>query len=261
MDIINANSPSGKSLRPAISVFLAILLLSAAFFLILAGINEVKKNQYIGQDIERKNSITINGEGKIFAKPDIGQISLSVITEAKSVADAQKNNNEKMNKIIETIEATGVDEKDIKTANYNIYPKYQYTYGKSVLIGYEVSQTLEIKIRNLDKFGEIIAKATENGANQVGSLTFTFDDPEKLKTEARQKAIENAREKAEALADALKVDLVRIIDFSESSSEPPVPYSYSYKEAYGVGGGGDTASIQTGQNEIIANVSITYEIK
>jgi hypothetical protein len=260
MNITKKDPSANTGLRPLIGVLLAVLLICGAFFLVIAGINETKKNRYIGQDIERKNSIIINGEGKIFAKPDIGQISLSVLTEAKTVAGAQKNNNEKMNKVLGAIKEAGVEEKDIKTANYSIYPKYQYLSGKSIVIGYEVGQTLEVKIRDLDKFGAIIGEATENGANQVGSLSFTFDDPEGLKTEARQKAIENAREKAEALAGTLGVKLIRVIAFSESASQSPaIPY-YSYKEAYGMGGGGSDATIETGQNEIIANVSITYEI-
>lgn len=261
MDIANPNHFSGKKFPPVIFPLIAILLLSAAFFLILAGVNEVKKNKYIGQDIEKKNSITIYGEGKVFAKPDIGQISFSVITEGKTVADVQKNNTEKMNKVISAIKTAGVDEKDIKTTNYSISPRYQYNLGKETLIGYQVSQTLDVKIRNLDNFGAIIGKAAENGANQIGSLSFTFDDPEAIKIEARQKAIENARKKAEALASTLGVKLVRIIDFSETASEPPTLYNYSYKEEYGRGGADVSApSIQTGQNEMTSNVSITYEI-
>lgn len=238
----------------------AILLLIVVIFMIFATQNETKRGKYIGQDIEKKNSITISGEGKISATPDIGVIDLGVVSDAKTVATAQKDNVEKMNKITKALKDLGVEEKDLKTTNYSIYPRYQYISGRSDIIGYEVSQTLEVKIRNLDKVGDVLSKTAELGANQVGSLSFTFDDPEKLNVEARNKAIANAKEKAEALSNVLDVKLVRIINFSESSYIPPVPY-YSEK-ALGIGGGGGTPTpdIQTGQNEITANVTITYEI-
>jgi hypothetical protein len=260
MDILKTpNQERNNALRPIIGLFLVILLACASFFMIMAGINKIKENKYVGQDVQKKNSITITGEGKIFAKPDIGQIDLSVLSEAAAVAAAQKDNTDKMNKIVDAVKNAGVDEKDLKTTGYSISPNYQYTAGKSILIGYQVSQTLEAKVRNPDNLGTILARATENGANQIGSLTFTFDDPEGLKAQARQEAIKNARNKANDLAAALDVKLVRIIDFSETASPEPTPI-YNYKEASGMGGG-PTPDIQTGQNEITADVEITYEIE
>lgn len=251
--------PLGKKFRPILAGLIGILLMVVIIFMVFAIQNEMKKGRYIGQEVEHKNSITISGEGKIYAKPDIGLISLSVLSEATTVAAAQKDNTEKMNKILKAMKDLGIEEKDLKTTNYQIYPKYQYISGKSIIIGYEVSQTLEVKIRNLDKVSVVLSKGTEQGANQIGGLTFTFDDPEGLKAEARSKAIKNAREKAEVLAKDLGVKLIRIINFTESSISPVPPY---YAErALGIGGGGETPQIETGQNEITANVTITYEIQ
>jgi uncharacterized protein YggE len=257
---LNINfSPLGKGFRPIAGTLAVVLLLSVIAFMIFAAMNELKQSRYIGQDIVAKNTITISGEGKIFATPDIGVISLGVISQASTVAAAQKDNTEKMNKITEAMKNLGVEEKDLKTTNYNIYPRYSYSRGTQTLIGYEVNQTLEVKIRNLDNVGEILAKGAELGANQVGSLSFTFDDSEKLEIDARKKAIANAKEKADALAEVLDVKLIRIVSFNESSYIPSTPY-YAEK-ALGIGGGGDAVpDIQTGENEITSNVTIVYEI-
>lgn len=249
-------------------LLLAVLILSAVLiiFVIILGIsqavgikNQIKEGRYIGE-VEYKNSITISGEGKVLAKPDIGQIILSVLVENKNVVVAQKENIEKMDKVIEAVKGLGVDAKDIKTVNYSIQPSYKYSSGRSEIIGYEVLQSLEVKIRNLDKTGEILEKAALLGANQVGSLNFTFDDPEKLQDEARQKAIVNAKKKAEALVNQMDVKLGKVVSFSENSPDQnPIFYT---TDMMGRGGSSENIApqIETGQNEIVVSVQIGYEI-
>ncbi len=247
-------------IKMLIGALFAALIIIVAVFMVFAAMNEYKKGGYIGQDVVAKNTITISGEGKIFATPDIGVIDLGVVSDAKTVAASQKDNVDKMNKIAQAMKDLGVEEKDLKTTNYSINPRYQYISGRSDIIGYEVSQTLEVKIRNLDKVGDILGKGAELGANQVGSLSFTFDDPEKLNQEVRNKAIANAKEKADALSNVLGVKLIRIINFTESFYVPPTPY-FS-ERSLGIGGGGaSTPDIQTGQNEVTSNVTIVYEIQ
>jgi len=244
-----------KAIVLAAVLFLVVLVVAGAVWIN----NTIKEGRYIGQDRQYKNTITISGEGKVLAVPDIGQVDLSVVSDAVTVAAAQKDNTDKMNKITQAMKNLGVEDKDLQTANYSIYPRYQYSAGKSTIIGYEVTQTLEVKIRNLDKAGDVLGQAAALGANQVGSLSFTFDDPTGLQSQARQKAIVDAKQKAQDLAVALGVTLGKITSFNESVSGMPRAYSM---EAYGVGGGGavSTPDIQTGQNEIQANVSLTYEI-
>jgi uncharacterized protein len=239
----------------------AILLLIVVIFMIFATQNEAKRGKYIGQDIQVKNTISVSGEGKVLAKPDIGEVSLGVLSEAKTVAVAQKDNTEKMNKVIQAMKELGVDEKDLKTVSYTISPNYQYTAGKSVIIGYQVSQTLDVKIRQLDKTSDILAKAADNGVNQIGSISFTIDNPESIKAEARKEAIDDAKQKADVLKNDLGVSIIRIVSFSESGSQPPITY-YADK-AMGLGGGGATPTpqVETGQNEITIDVTITYEIQ
>ena len=241
---------------PIVATGVAVMLI---IFLAAATYTQIIEGRYAGQSAQYKNTISVTGEGKVSAKPDIGQISLSVVSNAKTVAIAQKDNTDKMNKIIQAMKDLGIKEEDQKTTNYNVSPSYQYFNGRSEIIGYDITQTLEVKIRDLEKVSDILGKAAASGANQVGSLSFTFDNPEKLKTEARQKAIDNAKTKAQDLAGSLGVSLGKVVSFSESSSGQPVPIYYA-GDVLGKGGGGGTPEVQTGQNEINIGVSISYEI-
>jgi hypothetical protein len=222
---------------------------------------------YQGMNKPSDHQITFSGIGSVYAKPDLVLTSFSVITEAETVEETMTPNAEKMNEIINAIKEQGVEQNDIKTTDFNIYPRYEYpkssTYyyeSERMLVGYEMTQTVEVKIRDLTKVGEIIQSATDAGANQVGSLQFTIDDQDSLKAEAREKAIQNAKDKAQELASQLGIKLGKIISFSESNYTPY--YSYDAKnESSVLGMGGSTPQIETGENKIEANVTIVYELK
>ena len=154
-----------------------------------------------------------------------------------------------------------IEDKDIKTVSYNIYPQYTYPrYDKPVISGYQVNQTMTIKIRNLDEVSAILDGVVSAGANQINSLSFEIDEPEKLKAEARKMAIADAKKKARELEKELGIDLGKIINFSENTGGFPTPV---YLEAKGdMGGGGDSGpSVPSGENEISVNVYLTYQIK
>ena len=243
--------------------FLIILSVSAAVGIF----NKVKEGRYIGQDVEVKNTITVTGTGEVYAKPDLAIVSFTVKTEAKSVAEAMEENTEKMNAVIGFMKAEGIEEKDLKTTNFNIYPRYEYyekediemwprPEGQRVLVGYEITQSLQIKIREMESVGDIIQLATGAGANQVGSLNFTIDDQDELKNQAREEAIKEAKEKAQELASQLGIKLIRIQSFSESGGYP----YYDYIRSEAVGMGGEAPKIETGENKIEVSVTLTYEI-
>jgi len=250
-------------------IFLAIATLFLISLTVLASVcvvNKLKEGRYIGQEIEARNTITVSDTGEIYAKPDLAVIDFSVINEAKTVAAAMDDNTKKMNAIIEAVKGQGVEAKDLKTTNFNIYPRYEwyekseiYPQGKRVLVGYEVQQTLEVKIRDLAKIGQVIEKAVEAGANQVGDLTFTIDKQDELKKQARKEAIEKAKTKAKELANQLGVNLVRITNFSESTIVP-IPQPFYLEKAAGAGGE-ETPQIETGENKIEVTVTLTYEIR
>ncbi len=206
--------------------------------------------------------------GEVFARPDLAVVTFSVVNEARNVTEALAGNTTKMNAVIDAVKKQGVDSKDLKTTNFNIYPRYEYIgteagkaiyppQGRRVLVGYEVNQSLEVKIRNLDKVGNIIQTATDAGANELGGLYFTIDNQDALQKEARQKAIQEAKNKAKDIAQDLGVNLARIVNFNESGFTP-IRYMADYETAKGMGGG--VPQIETGENKISASVSITYEI-
>ena len=207
------------------------------------------------------NTVSFSGEGKILAKPDIAVISLSMVTEAATSKTAQDSNSQKSQAVTNFLQEQGIENKDIRTTGYNIYPQYRYPQNdKPDISGYQVNQTIEIKIRDLDKVSPVLDGAVSAGVNQVNSLNFLIDDPDALKAEARTKAIENAKIKAKELEKQLGVRLGRIVNFSESVGGFPGPIFYEKVLDGNMGGGGGPA-LPAGENEIIVNVSITYQIR
>ena len=205
-------------------------------------------------------TITISAEGKVTVTPDTARLNLSVVTEGKSAEDVQQKNTETMNKVIEFVKSKGVEDRDIKTTGYNLYPKYDYIEGRQVTAGYSLNQTVEVKVRDLKKVGETITGAVSRGANQVSGVDFFVDDPDKFKAEARARAFEKSRAKAKELAKLARVRLGKIVTFSESFvGEPPIIYARS-AEVYGIGGGA-VPDTQPGSQEILVNVSVVFEIR
>lgn len=257
------------------SVLIAVLVLLAAF-LAVQTINSVKEFRYIGTS-PTYNAITVNGEGEVLAVPDIASFTFSVIEEAPSAADAQNAAAEKIRGIVAFIKESGVEEKDIKTVSFNLYPRYEFRRGsidaaiefyppggERQLVGFEISQAVEVKVRDTAKAGQIIAAVSELGAGSVSGLSFTVDDEEALKAEARSKAIADAKTKASVLASELEVRLVRVISYGESEG----PY-YGARFDTGGGLGGSPVAISesveavipSGENRYVSNVSVTYEIR
>lgn len=241
---------SCNEIKIIMSGVLIVFLLTATVYLVF-GINS-KIKESIGE-----NTITVSDSGEIYAEPDLAVVDLSVISEAKTVAEAMKQNTDKMDVIVSQIRGLGVGEDDLQTTNFNIYPRYEYVNEKRTLAGYEVHQTLDVKIRDLQRVSAIIQTATNAGVNQVGNLQFTIDEQDSLRKQAREMAIEKVKAKANELAKQLGVKLVRIAGFNEGSDYiSPV---YREAAAYGIGGGGGS-SIEPGQNKIEVTISITYEI-
>jgi len=249
--------PEIKGKKKLFNIFLIVLIL----FMGMLTINEFKKGKYIGQDVQ--STISVSAVGEVYARPDLALTSFSVVSEEKTAADALAKNSESMNKIIEFLKNSGIEDKDLKTTTFRINPRYEwhkteippYPEGERVLVGYEVTQSLQVKIRDISKIGSLIEGATNAGATGVSNLEFTFDDEDEFKKQAREIAINKAKTKAKELAQQLGVALGRITNFSESAVSP---IFYGLKEAYGLGGA--APEIETGENLIQSTVIITYEI-
>lgn len=213
-------------------------------------------------------SFAVSGEGKSVAVPDIAEFSFSVITEGgKDIAALQSENTNKMNSSIAFLKQNGIDEKDIKTQNYNLSPRYEYrscTTGicpPPQIVGYSINQSVVVKVRDFSKIGELLSGIVKNGANSVSDLRFTLDDPTSVESEARAEAIEKARVKAEAVAKAGGFSLGRLLSIEET------PGYYPLYSSVGFGRGGDAMmeksapAIEPGSQETSVTVTLRYEIR
>lgn len=250
------------SQNPVFGVLGALVLLAVIIYLGAATSNALKAGRYIGRPESQRDTITIQGEGKVTATPDIGQISISIVNQDRDVNKAQTTNITQFNQLVEALKSEGIDKKDLTTTNYTVYPIYDWSSGRQVFRTYEVRQSLAVKIRNLEKAGQIITVAGQNGVNEVSGLSFTIDDPEKVKTEARKLALANAQEKAEDLARLAGVNLGKIVSFAETSSDyyPPQPYLYADKQEARAEDFAAMPSFEAGSQDIRVYATIQYEI-
>jgi hypothetical protein len=243
-----------------------------AVFLAVLSVKELKSLDYVGKDMPVVNTISVSGAGSAVAIPDIATFSFTVSETAKTVVDAQTQATNKINAALKAVEDAGVADKDIQTISYNINPHYEYQNvacsqyncppGKSVLTGYDVSQSIQVKVRDLSKAGAIFTSVGSLGVQNVNGLTFSVDKPESVQAEARAKAIADAQSKAKELAKQLGVSIARVTSFFESNDRTsPI--------VYGMGGGktmsaeiqAPTPEVPAGEQKVTSDVTITYEIK
>jgi len=242
-----------------------LIILAVILGVIALGIVSLIRDRIVNPN---RYQVSFTASAKVFAKPDIAQISLAVKTDRqKDAAMAVKNNTDKMNAVVVKVKELGIDEKDIQTSAYNLTPEYDYSVnvGRGALAGYSVYQEVTVKIRDLDKVGKVIESATAAGSNQVGGISFTIDDLTNLKNQARTEAVAKAKEQAKIMAKLTGIKLGKLVNVWENSSNP-MPYQDAYYGAktvsVGMGGGAVAApEIQVGQNEISIEVTLSYEVK
>ncbi len=250
------------------------LLVSGSLLLLMQFFNEMKSFRFIGQGVEFRNTISVSGEGEVTIVPDTAEFSFAVVKEAKTVRDAQGMVTELMNPILAALKDFNIPEKNIKTLNYNLTPLYEfidkrdavalypgYPSGERILVGYEVSHFIEVKIEDIDKSGEVLAEIGGLGATNISSINFTIADEDVPQRDARKKAIQDAKEKAQALADDLGVRIIKIINYSEGGGPVYYARSFGLETAASVGKGAELPQIPTGENKITSYITITYAIE
>jgi len=256
MDIENKKIDLSNRFFVLVSVLIAGALIFGIFQLVY---------QFKSVNLQNQNQITISGSGKVYMVPDVAKVTLGIETTGKSVKDITQTNVTAMNKIIEGLKLLAIAEKDIQTTQYSVRPQYNWTERSGrVLDGYIIYQNIEVKIRDFAKISDVLNVATENGVNIVSELQFTIDDIEKVKAQAREKAILEAKEKAKTLASQTGIKLGDIINIYENNDNYYAPM-YSEKSALGMDEADmvamPTAQIQTGEQEIQVNLSLVYRIK
>jgi len=253
-----------KTLKFFLGIFFIIFLALTSVWFGVSALNKFKESKFVGK--KEKNTITVSGIGEIWVKPDLAIIDFSINTEGKTVQEAFGENSKKMNSVIEAIKNQGVNEKDLKTTRFNIYPRYEwidkniiFPEGKRILVGYVVEQTLQVKIRDFEKIGEIINLAVERGINEMGDLQFIVEKEDELKSQARKEAIEKAKKEAQEIAQQLGVKLGKIVTFQENQFFPGFPVYFSEKTIKSNQTTGP--QVQSGENKIQIKVSLVYEIE
>lgn len=249
-----------------------IVLAFLALFLAIQSITAIANLRFVGSGIPAVNTISVEGTGEAVAVPDIATVSFTVRFEEDTVAAAQDKATELMSSALAYLDEQDIEEKDIKTNSYNVYPQYDYIQttclpgvpcrgGESVLRGYEVSQSVSVKVRDLEMVGAILGGLGELGVQNISGPNFQIDDIDAIRAEAREMAIKEAKEKARELAGDLNVRLVRVVNFWEDGGYYyPMYESAAFDGAVGKGGS-LTPEIPVGENEITSRVNITYEIR
>jgi uncharacterized protein YggE len=258
-----------KESRRIASMLIILLGLLAVFFLvrILVGMNSMSSASLAA---DKRNTITVTGEGEMFAIPDTATFTFSVEAEANDVTTAQEQVTTKTNTLIDFLKKQGVADKNIKTVNYQINPRYEYhdttsgavyAPGERVLAGYDVMQTIEVKTEDTDLAGTLLTGVGQNGATQVSGLSFTIEDEDAVQAQARRQAIEKAEAQAREIADALGVRLVRVVNFAETTNNPQPYPAVMYDSAMAAGAERAVANVPTGENRVVSNVQVTYAIR
>lgn len=219
------------------------------------------------------DTVTVQGSGQATLPPDVARVSFTVQNTAVAVADAQAATTKQANAALDFVKGQGIADKDVKTLYYSISPQYSYPnpcpsgalcpdYNRTPKItGYEVSETVQVTMRDLSKVGAMLAGLGKQGVQNVSGPAFALDDPTAGYDAARADAISKAKAQAELLERQLGVHFGKIVNFSESSG------NYPYPMAYGLGGGVSASkaeaapNVPTGENTYNASVSITYEVR
>lgn len=167
--------------------------------------------------------LSVYGEGIVYGKPTIARVNLGVETEKANAKAAQQENAKKMSEVVLALMDMGFTEDDIQTANFSIYPvRSNFTSdGEYKIVGYRVSNTLIVTVRDIDRVGDVLDIATQAGVNTVNGVTFDIEDSSELYHKALELAVSDALAKAEVIASAMGESLGKTLKVYESSSNRP----------------------------------------
>ncbi|TCR92270.1 SIMPL domain-containing protein [Rhizobium sp. BK376] len=212
----------------------------------------------------REAVVMVTGEGHSSIAPDMAIVTLAVVKQSKTARDALDENSKAMGAVLATLKDAGIAERDLQTSRFSIQPQYNYPNNNKgqpqppELVGYQATNSLSVRIRDLSKLGSIIDQSVTLGINQGGDIQFTNDKPEEALTAARKDAVADALAKAKTLTDAAGVKLGRVIEISENSIRPapqPVFRAAMMKDA-----AAPAVPVQGGENTYDVTVNVTYAI-
>ena len=201
-------------------------------------------------------TITVSGTGKVTVVPDVARVNLGVTLTKPTVKAARDGAATTMTAIIAALKALGIADADIQTSGLNLYPQYA-TGSSTKIVGYTISEQVQVTVRDLDKAGDVVDTATAKGATNVNGIWFEISDPAKAQNDARAAAVTAARLSAQALAGAGSVSLGSVVSIADAT--PAFVGYYPYAE------GRDTKAalatpVQPGTQDITATVTVSFAI-
>jgi uncharacterized protein YggE len=212
----------------------------------------------------RESTVIVTGEGTAEMAPDMALVDLGVVKDAKTAREALDANNKAMADILAAMKEAGIEARDLQTSGFAINPQYQFpqsTTGENpppILLGFQVSNTVTLRVRDLSKLGEILDKAVTLGANHGGGIRFVNDKPDAAVSTARARAVENAIAKAKELTAAAGVGLGRVLEISETSYRAePMPMMRAMAKDFAAAG---AVPVATGENSYSVVVNVTFAL-
>lgn len=211
----------------------------------------------------REATIIVSGEGEARLAPDMAMLTMAVVKQAETAAQALSDNNGAMAAVMNDLKAVGIEQTDLQTTGFSIAPQYRQDKNDAgellepVIVGYQVTNALTIRIRDLTKLGDVIDRSVNLGINQGGEINFSNNDPQEAVTQARKAAMEEAMAKARTLTDAAGVKLGRVIEISENFARPMPQPMYRAAMAKEMS---DAAPVASGENTYTVTVNVTFGI-
>jgi uncharacterized protein YggE len=202
--------------------------------------------------------IVVTGEGRVSAEPDMAVLSLGVTRDASTAKDAMDQTSAAVSEVLETLSDAGIEARDMQTSALSLSPRWDHSdrNGPPKVVGYVASNTLSIRVRDLDGLGETLDRVIGSGANQMNGLSFTLSNPRPIEDSARINAVQDAKAKATLLAEAAGVTLGAVQTISEGFTGGPAP-TLVRREAMMA----SDVPIAAGEVDVRINVAVVFAIK
>ena len=204
--------------------------------------------------------LSVSAEASAKRVPDVATISTGVVTQAADANAAMRANAVQMDKVMAAIRAAGIGERDVQTSGINLNPQYKYVENAPPsIVGYQASNTVNVKVRDLSKLGKVLDAFVEQGANQVNGPSFEVDKPDEAYDEARVAALKKAQARAQTYADALGLKVRRIVSISEGGASFPRPMPMVRAMASDAMMAKET-SVAPGETTLSVGIEVVFEL-
>lgn len=211
----------------------------------------------------RRPTLTAMGEARVTATPDIANFSTGVVSAAKTAGEALAENTKAVAEVIAAVKAAGVESRDISTSGFSVMPQYAQVKRDGAeaqrIVGYEVRNSVSVRLRDLTKLGTLLDEVVTKGSNQIGGISFDLADPSKLEEQARAAAVKDARRQAEIMAEAGGVRITRVLSIVEDGGAAPMPRMFA--AAPMAMAERKAVPVEAGEQEVQARVTLTFEIE